>query len=270
MILPASYANGFAPRDGQPRHPGLWRGCVGAWAPCLGPTGLTLREWSGRGNHGTLTNMAAASDWITSGGRYGIDCDGSDDEVRADRQIETITGDMFCCAWFTPNSLAADAAIVTTRNVLTGGSRNGFALYWRDGGGGGAQNVAFEVVHSGTRHTAIHTITLAIGTRYFIYGYRRSGSVFAGVLGDGETVAGTTSTSSVTHEVSPTIGGFRDWNHVPGVLNDIAIYTRSLSPQEIRLRGSRPGIAYELAPRRISSSAVQFNRRRRLLLGASS
>jgi hypothetical protein len=63
------------------RYPGLWRGCVGAWAPCLGPTGLTLRDWSGRGNHGTLTNMDAAGDWVISGGRYALDFDGSNDYV---------------------------------------------------------------------------------------------------------------------------------------------------------------------------------------------
>ena len=75
MILPASYSNGFAPRDGQPLYPELWRGCVGAWCPSLGPTGLTLRDWSGFGNHGTLTNMDPGTDWVLSGGRYALDFD---------------------------------------------------------------------------------------------------------------------------------------------------------------------------------------------------
>jgi hypothetical protein len=53
-------------------------------------------------------------------------------------------------------------------------------------------------------------------------------------------------------------------------IDDVRIYPRAVSQNEIRLLASRRGIAYEMAPRRRSSSAVQFNRRRRLLIGASS
>ena len=38
-------------------------GLVGAWCPSLGPSGYTLLDRSGRGNHGTLKNMDAGSDW---------------------------------------------------------------------------------------------------------------------------------------------------------------------------------------------------------------
>jgi hypothetical protein len=54
------------------------------------------------------------------------------------------------------------------------------------------------------------------------------------------------------------------------LIDDIAIYNRALLPREVKIRSSLRGIAYELAPRRRSSSAVQFNRRRRLLVGAGS
>jgi hypothetical protein len=55
-----------------------------------------------------------------------------------------------------------------------------------------------------------------------------------------------------------------------GAIWDVMVHNRVLSPNEIRLLASRRGIAYEMAPRRRASSAVQFNRRRRLLIGASS
>jgi hypothetical protein len=80
MILPGTYQNGFAPRDGSPLYPELWRGCVGAWNPGLGPTGLTLRDWSGYGNHGTLTNITAQNCWKISEGRHAMEFVSSTDQ----------------------------------------------------------------------------------------------------------------------------------------------------------------------------------------------
>ena len=63
----------------------LERGVVGYWCPMLATTGLRLYDRSGRGNHGTLLNMDAASDWVTAKvrnttGRV-LDFDGSNDYV---------------------------------------------------------------------------------------------------------------------------------------------------------------------------------------------
>ena len=50
--------------------PTLLHGLVGAWCPALGPSGYTLLDRSGRGHHGTMTNMDAATDWeMTATGR---------------------------------------------------------------------------------------------------------------------------------------------------------------------------------------------------------
>ncbi len=61
-----SYSQGFASHAGESENPGLWRGLAGLWMPSLGPTGVTLRDWSGYGNHGTLTNMDPATDWVAT------------------------------------------------------------------------------------------------------------------------------------------------------------------------------------------------------------
>jgi len=60
-------------------YPQLWRGCVGAWCPSLGPSGARLHDYSRRNNWGTLTNMDPATDWVVSGGQYALDFDGSND-----------------------------------------------------------------------------------------------------------------------------------------------------------------------------------------------
>jgi len=59
-------------------------------------------------------------------------------------------------------------------------------------------------------------------------------------------------------------GGFA----TSGSVYDLSIFNRNVE-RHVGLLSRRLGIAYELAPRRRSSS-VQFNRRRRLLIGASS
>ena len=64
-------------------YPELWDGVVGAWAPCLGPTGSRLHDMSRRANWGTLTNMDNATDWVVSDGQYALDFDGSNDYVEA-------------------------------------------------------------------------------------------------------------------------------------------------------------------------------------------
>lgn len=55
-------------------------GLVGAWCPSVsGWGGTVLRDLSGQGNHGTLTNMDPATDWVVSGGYGALDFDGVDD-----------------------------------------------------------------------------------------------------------------------------------------------------------------------------------------------
>ncbi len=63
------------------KYASLRQGLVGAWCPSLGPSGNTLLDRSGYGNHGTLTNMDAGTDWVAS--RYGgaLDFDGVNDHV---------------------------------------------------------------------------------------------------------------------------------------------------------------------------------------------
>ena len=53
--------------------PELWDGVIGAWAPCLGPTGSRLHDMSRRGNWGTLTNMTSTSAWGVYQGQYALD-----------------------------------------------------------------------------------------------------------------------------------------------------------------------------------------------------
>lgn len=81
LYLPSytpSYKRGYARSAAESANPGLWKGLVGCWMPSLGPTGSTLRDVSGWGNHGTLTNMDASTDWVVGEKGGALDYDGSD------------------------------------------------------------------------------------------------------------------------------------------------------------------------------------------------
>ena len=82
-IIKPSYQAGYARNASESENPKLWDGLVGAWMPSLGVTGETLRDVSGNGNHGTLTNMDAATDWVATSKGLALDFDGTNDYVRS-------------------------------------------------------------------------------------------------------------------------------------------------------------------------------------------
>jgi hypothetical protein len=76
-----SCPSGFARHRGESAHPELWDGLVGLWAPHLGPTGDTVFNWSpyGQAYNVTLTNMDAATDWVSTRYGWALDFDGNSD-----------------------------------------------------------------------------------------------------------------------------------------------------------------------------------------------
>ena len=75
-----SYKSGFARSSAESSSPGLWDGLVGAWSPFVGNTGTVLRDLSGRGNHGTLTNMEL-SDWAHTEYGTSLNLGGTDEYI---------------------------------------------------------------------------------------------------------------------------------------------------------------------------------------------
>ena len=109
-----SFAQGFARSQSEAKNPGLWNGLVFAGMTSLGPTGGTLRDISGRNNHGTLTNMDPASDWILSDGRWTLDFDGTDDYISLG--VAPISDDFTYSYWrnWQPVAASSSAALGTT------------------------------------------------------------------------------------------------------------------------------------------------------------
>jgi hypothetical protein len=212
---------------------------------------LTLRDWSGRNNHGSVRNGAFFN---ITGGKFQLNFDGVNDYVLGSKTIGlsnasnfTITARVF------PTAISAVYGVFAER---LGGSGPVLAVF--------NNTMAF---FSGS--WAFSTTSLTVNTPQTVcLTYDTNGSSlkwYLNGIADGSGTAGSFSSSSATEIGSWDSGA----NVFAGGISELMVHNRVLTENEIRLLSSRSGIAYELAPHRRSSSAVQFNRRRRLLLGST-
>lgn len=265
MILPGSYANGFAPRDGQPLYPELRRGCIGAWAPCLGPTGLTLRDWSGRANHGTLTNMDPSLRWGPSGGKYALGFDGGNDSVDIIKSIvPTGSTSKTVCLWF-----KSDTTISTRQWLFYAGSETAYGRF------------AVEIESSKLNfnyfsQSAVHSTTLVASRWYHaavVYtAASTSVTVYLDAVPQTSVISGVVALNTGT--TTTTRFGVFNSGTLPfnGAIAELQIFDRVLHANEVAKLASKIGVMHEMVTRRKTSTqvAAAFNRRRRLLVGASS
>jgi len=255
MILPGSYANGFAPRDGQPLYPSLWRGCDLALAPCLGPTGLTIRDWSGRGQNAAIN---AASMWGVNQ-RSMVALNGTSQFI--DPGVKNYGNtDITIVLWLR-------ARVQNNQYIVSG---------WSEGAGPGVQ---FTIsvgstdklnMFSAASFVRISSTTTITDNVWRCVSFEDSGTSMT-IRVNGKIEA-TGNAGAVTYNnwrrfigVDGNILGFANAD-----IADARFYLRTLSSAEHNVLASRPGIAYDLAPRRRASLVAGFNRRRRLLVGAGS
>jgi hypothetical protein len=264
MILPGTYANGFAPRDGEPLFPELWRGCVGAWNPGLGPSGLTLQDWSPYKNHGTLTNMEAGADWVASQGRYALDFDGEDDLVRSSTGTSIPKGgeSRTLAAWvFLKNSGSQPNAAIIQLEVSSGQT---FIL--QVAGSNGSDNFAFTDGVNGINNltwsggfepAGIWTFrAITMSNNQWVLVSRKFGQSLQ------VRATGTFSLSINTNTTAVRIGGRSGFATMNALISDAAIYNRAMPLSELALLSSRRGIAYEMAPRSWSAQQIAAYRAR--------
>jgi hypothetical protein len=270
MILPGSYANGFAPRDGMPLYPELWRGCVGAWNPGLGPTGLTLRDWSGRGNHGTLTNMDAAGDWVRSGGRYALDFDGVNDYVITSAISSTVdlstTKPWTVAAWIQPSFSSSSNVGAAVFDFATNGRAY---LRWENSILGFYVDIVQGANGSAWRTNAVSFAANQLMHLAFTHTAANGGQFFLNGIAITTTTVITTAVTGITNNTVSIGRGAVNNYYWSGQIHEVRLHDIVVPQSSLSQQASRRGIAYELAPRRRSSSAVAFNRRRRLLLGST-
>jgi hypothetical protein len=252
----------------QQEHSSLSEGLVGAWCPSLGASGYRLVDRSGYGNHGTLTNMDAATDWVSSNG-VALDFDGSDDFVDNNPWTTNIgTGNFSVSAWVKTSSATRQAILAAYDgdspdqgmifDILNTGKVRCSAI-----GPNSATNLIFS-----DGNTSVDT-----GAWVHVCGVRTSSAMAIYVNGKLDT-ASTTSLGnpnvSITgsHRIGLTRSDAGYSAPFNGQIDDVRVYTRALTPPEIRQLASRRGIG--LQPRPKQFTYYQFpsgSKRRRILTG---
>ena len=265
-----SYQAGFyAPeRGGSPAYPQLWRGCVGAWNPGLGPSGLVLRDWSGYGNHCGITRAPSApvpsEIWTPRNGRWSLEF--ADSSANAGYFASCtipaiIMNDTFTLsAWVYQRSSPGGhfpsfiyiVEPVSGRSITLQNTRKSEVAFTDSV----VQNVTWPSALSLNifRHFAV-SVTNKTATFY----------VDGKVSTTATLVAPTWSASTRTLHLGcrPNFGTFDGW------MQDYRMYNRASTGNEISLLARRPGIAYELAPRKFISLPPSSARLRRILTGAT-
>jgi len=224
------------------QHPELWRDCVAAWMPGLGPTGLKLRDYSGRSGWGLLENMTLSTNWTISEGRPALDFGGG---ATSDRVL--LYADVFwlgrvsqctVTAWINSDTFATMAGVYARQGATS--PYEGLSLTVENG------YPAFRFNTNGTEVVATHTTITTAGKWHHIAG-RRIGNTISVWLDGVEIVAATQGNWTIdTGNPASYIGNYvTRGNYFDGKLDDIRLYTRALSEAEIRLLGTRRCIAAE-------------------------
>jgi hypothetical protein len=204
---------------------------VGWWCPSLDATGSLLVDRSRRNNHGTLTNMDPASDWVVSGGKLALDFDASNDYVETGR-TSGIREEATVSAWLNPVTVATYQVIVAEDPVVSFLSRN-----WLFGfGATSGQLLSLEFV--GNSVSVFNSASDLLAGSWQHVAWRRSRQGVQFFINGRQSGSTSTYPGSLNTNATPTTIGRRlvptDPQYLGGQLDDIRIYNRALTAGEVR------------------------------------
>jgi len=273
MILPSTYKNGFAPRDGKALFPELWRGCIASWTPSLGPSGSRLFDFSPYKNHGLLTNMDPNTDWVLREKQYALDFDGTNDLVNfGSPSVLSFnrTNTFSVSTWF--NLSRTNGIFALIGNALVSPPARGWLLApFRRSTLTAVSITLFLIADSQTGNyievtSPVNSIT---ANRWYHVAATYDGTSLASgveIYIDNKKQTKTVERNTLSLSTVPTsnvvAGGRSDGQFFPGLISDMSIYDRVLNFNEILLLSSRRGIAYSRYPNTWTSEQISAYRAR--------
>jgi len=211
-----------------------------------------LRDWSVGQNHGALTNGPV---WGTSTGRQAIHFNGVDDYVTGPIVVPSTIGKTLCC-WFRSTDGNKLQFLANVGNSILLRLHNGKLIGYV---------FPFVFLTGVTTYQAgrwYHAAVSASATKIDLYldGRLEATSSRSGLINAGTALS-----------VGATLPDLSSY-YLAGQSTDILLYDRGLSSNEISLLARRPGIAYELAPRRFyslptPSFSAAWARRQSIIIG---
>ena len=237
------------------KYPQFWGpNCLGSWMPSAGCTGNRLIDYSGRGNHGSLTNISVGTEWVPSDGVLSLELDGSNDYVDCGGKVPLDSDNWVMSMWI---------------YRYTSGSNSRMFSYFGDGPTFWVSAGSLSIVHSATIDFNCN-ITVAQKLQHLCVS-RRGTSIVAYLNGvvtaRSDSFAATyTSDTSVRIGSSTSFGEYTrcrvlgGWSH------------RRLNEIDIKIMALHPHVTHELQGRRRcrapSAGATYFRRTLTLRTGS--
>lgn len=238
----------------QSRFPELWEGCIGAWAPCLGPTGLKLHDTSRRSAWGVLTNMTPSNDLMVRNGKYAVEfsyASGSSRPAIELPNLASIRGQMFASISMWVNLKTAPSVQAALYYEAT--SSDGFTKF------GLFQSTTNQIVFVG-RDTASGssfaiTATPTAGAWVHVCGTYNAATDRMELFFNGVSAGTNLTAKGALHDSAPasvmTIGAFTQTANpalqytCSALIDDVRVNAKVFSPAEVRLLASDRGVAYQ-------------------------
>ena len=242
-----SYAGGFASPERGLIDRSLWNGVVGAWAPSLGATGLTLRDNSLHGSDGTIAGATESEAWADV--PRGMTFDGTDDYVALTKSVN-YSHSITISAWVRINAADHSYEIAVGRD--TDGSNRGYIL---SKGGITVERWHFILGAGGTSAISATSITTDLT---HIVGTHDGVTMKIYVNGelDGSAANTTTATGSSAYNLGRRAFSSHE-QYLNGTIDDTTIWSRALSANEIQtLHRLGPGGMYRRKRRVIASNPI--------------
>jgi len=209
----------------------ILQGLVGAWCPSLGPSGYTLLDRSGRGRHGTLTNMDAGTDWLASPGGWVMDYDGSNDyTVIGSANSQFINTALTLTGWLNTTVSGGDTTNAVIASCVSNGFTANFAVTVNITGGTNKLNM-WNTAAGATVNSATSVNTGA----WIFWTVTRDASttkIYINGREDASAATGTPDTSTTQGLSIGRIGAFNGY-YTPMQCGDIGIWHRTMTAPEV-------------------------------------
>jgi hypothetical protein len=200
--------------------------------------------------------MSAGADWVAKNNRVVLDFDGLNDYINCGNSLAhqfSDTDNFSVSCWFNRRTSATKTALISCIN----NSDQGWALSPT-----GVGTISFPADSAGA------SVSISTNITYHVAAVNRNGLrelYLNGAIG-GSSSSGTITAASTTTAIGRYYG-LLSGSLFSGWIDDVRIYNRALTPVEISLLASEPGIG--LRPKRVSvycDDAIS-SRRRKILTG---